>query len=125
MLSPMAVTPTARPTALAYTLNTNGQAIILASDLHGSVSGLAVLRGRVIGIPLGFLLGRLQILRWALDPLVQILRPVSPLAWLPIGLALLHDAERTAVFVIVLSALWPILLNTVDAVRHIPPPTSG
>ena len=74
-----------------------------------------------IAIPLGFLLGRLQILRWALDPLVQILRPVSPLAWLPIGLALLHDAERTAVFVIVLSALWPILLTTIDAVRHIHP----
>ncbi|QGU04422.1 ABC transporter permease [Corynebacterium comes] len=75
----------------------------------------------LIAIPLGFLLGRLQILRWAVDPLIQILRPVSPLAWLPIGLALLLDAERTAVFVIVLSALWPILINTIDAVLHIHP----
>lgn len=75
----------------------------------------------IIAIPLGFLLGRVQVLRWATDPLVQILRPVSPLAWLPIGLALLHDAERTAVFVIILSALWPILLNTIDAVRTIHP----
>lgn len=74
-----------------------------------------------IAIPLGFLLGRVQILRWAVDPLIQILRPVSPLAWLPIGLALLLDAERTAVFVIVLSALWPILINTIDAVLHIHP----
>lgn len=75
----------------------------------------------VIAIPLGFLLGRVKVLRWALDPLIQILRPVSPLAWLPIGLALLLDAERTAVFVIVLSALWPILINTIDAVLHIHP----
>ena len=73
----------------------------------------------LIAIPLGFLLGRLQILRWAVDPLVQILRPVSPLAWLPIGLALLHDAERTAVFVI---ATAPVAdpLNTIDG-PHIHP----
>ncbi|RSZ66104.1 ABC transporter permease [Corynebacterium hylobatis] len=82
---------------------------------------IGFLLAALIAIPLGFLLGRVQTLRWAVDPLVQILRPVSPLAWLPIGLALLHDAERTAVFVIVLSALWPILINTIDAVMHIHP----
>lgn len=91
----------------------------LLTSLRRVLTGF--LLAAVIAIPLGFLLGRLEILRWAVDPLVQILRPVSPLAWLPIGLALLHDAERTAVFVIVLSALWPILLNTIDAVRHIHP----
>ena len=69
----------------------------------------------------GLLPGRVKVLRWVLGPLIQILRPVSPLAWLPIGLALLLDAERTAVFVIVISALWPILINTIDAVLHIHP----
>lgn len=91
----------------------------LVTSLRRVLTGF--LLAAIIAIPLGFLLGRLQILRWAVDPLVQILRPVSPLAWLPIGLALLHDAERTAVFVIVLSALWPILINTIDAVRTIHP----
>lgn len=52
---------------------------------------------------------------------MQVLRPVSPLAWLPLGLALLKDAENTAVFVIMLSALWPILINTIDAVRSVNP----
>ena len=91
----------------------------LLTSLQRVVVGFLI--AAVIAIPLGFLLGRVQILRWAVDPLIQVLRPVSPLAWLPIGLALLLDAERTAVFVIVLSALWPILINTIDAVLHIHP----
>lgn len=75
----------------------------------------------VIAIPLGFWLGTSSIMHKAMDPFVQILRPVSPLAWLPLGLALLRDAENTAVFVIVLSALWPTLLYTIEAVRGIHP----
>lgn len=74
-----------------------------------------------IAIPLGFWLGQSTVLRRAVDPFVQILRPVSPLAWLPLGLALLRDAENTAVFVIILSALWPTLLYTIEAVRGIHP----
>ena len=70
---------------------------------------------------MAFILGRSTTLRWAVDPVVQVLRPVSPLAWLPLGLALLKDAENTAVFVILLSALWPILINTIDAVRSVNP----
>ena len=73
----------------------------------------------VVAIPLGFVLGRSTALRWAVDPLMQVLRPVSPLAWLPLGLALLSNAEHTAIFVIVLSALWPTLINTIDAVRNV------
>ena len=73
----------------------------------------------LIAVPVGFLLGRSTALRWAVDPIMQILRPVSPLAWLPLGLALLSSAERTAIFVIVLSALWPTLVSTIDAVRGV------
>ena len=75
----------------------------------------------IIALPVGFILGRSTTLRWAVDPVVQVLRPVSPLAWLPLGLALLKDAENTAVFVILLSALWPILISTIDAVRSVNP----
>lgn len=91
----------------------------LMASLRRVLIGFAI--ATVIAVPLGFILGRSTTLRRAVDPMVQILRPVSPLAWLPLGLALLSDAERTAIFVIVLSALWPTLINTIDAVRNIHP----
>jgi len=75
----------------------------------------------VVAVPLGFAIGRSEVLSRAVDPFVQILKPVSPLAWLPIGLALLRDAEATSVFVIFISSLWPILLNTILGVRSVPP----
>lgn len=75
----------------------------------------------LIAIPLGFWLGSSKLFNDAIDPFVQILRPVSPLAWLPLGLALLRSSEQTAVFVIVLSALWPTLLYTIESVRGIHP----
>lgn len=79
--------------------------------------GLAAL----IAIPLGLLLGTSRVINGALDPFIQVLRPVSPLAWLPIGLAVLRDAEWTAVFVIFMASLWLILINTIDGVRRVNP----
>jgi nitrate/nitrite transport system permease protein len=79
--------------------------------------GLAAL----VAVPLGFLLGSLPTLGRAVDPFVQLLRPVSPLAWLPIGLAILRDSQRTAIFVIFMAAVWPMLLNTILGVRTVPP----
>ena len=75
----------------------------------------------LIALPLGYVIAVSPVLNRALDPFNQILRPVSPLAWLPLGLALLRDSENTAVFVIVLTALWPTLLNTVTAVQGVHP----
>lgn len=74
----------------------------------------------VVALPLGVFLGTSSTLGRAVDPFVQVLRPVSPLAWLPIGLALLRDSEQTAIFVIFISALWPMLLNTIAATRSVP-----
>lgn len=91
----------------------------LLASLRRVLVGFAI--ATVIAVPLGFWLGTSTTLRRAVDPLVQVLRPVSPLAWLPLGLALLQDAENTAIFVIVLSALWPTLVNTIDAVQKIQP----
>jgi len=79
--------------------------------------GLAAL----IAIPLGVLLGTSCVINDSLDPFIQVLRPVSPLAWLPIGLAVLRDAEWTAVFVIFMASLWLILINTIDGVRRVNP----
>jgi len=74
-----------------------------------------------VGIPVGFLIGASAKFRMALDPLIQILRPVSPLAWLPIGLATFQAANPAATFVIFITSLWPILLNTAFGVAHINP----
>lgn len=75
----------------------------------------------VIAVPLGLFLGSNRIINDALDPIVQVLRPVSPLAWLPIGLAILRDSEATAVFVIFMASLWIILINTIDGVHRVNP----
>lgn len=79
--------------------------------------GLAAL----VAVPLGLLLGTSRVLNDALDPIIQVLRPVSPLAWLPIGLAVLRDSEATAVFVIFMASLWLVLINTIDGVRRVNP----
>ncbi len=76
----------------------------------------------LIGIPLGLLLGMSATFRKMWDPLVQILRPVSPLAWLPLGLATFQAANPAAVFTVFITALWPILLNTATGVQQIPKP---
>lgn len=74
-----------------------------------------------IAVPVGFAIGSSPTLAKAVDPFVQVLKPVSPLAWLPIGLALLKDSELTSIFVIFMSSLWPVLLNTIMGVRSVPP----
>jgi nitrate/nitrite transport system permease protein len=74
-----------------------------------------------VAVPLGFAVGSSRTLSKAVDPFVQVLKPVSPLAWLPIGLALLKDSELTSIFVIFMSSLWPVLLNTILGVRTVPP----
>ncbi|PRZ17855.1 ABC transporter permease [Nesterenkonia sandarakina] len=75
----------------------------------------------IIAVPLGLLLGTSRVIHDGMDPFIQILRPVSPLAWLPLGLALLRDSQMTAIFVIFMAALWPILVSTIDGVRRVNP----
>ncbi|WP_328805789.1 ABC transporter permease [Sabulicella rubraurantiaca] len=65
-----------------------------------------------VGLPLGFAIGLSPRLSRALDPYFQILRPISPLAWMPLALYALKDSAAAAIFIIFISALWPILLNT-------------
>lgn len=78
--------------------------------------GLAAL----IGIPLGFVLGRFRILGDMAAPIIGILRPVSPLAWLPIGLLVFKAANPAAIWVIFISSIWPMVLNTATGVQRIP-----
>ncbi len=73
-----------------------------------------------IGMPLGFLLGLSKSFTTSMDPVIQILRPVSPLAWLPLGLVLFQKAEPAATFTIAMCSMWPTVLNTALGVRSIP-----
>ena len=72
-----------------------------------------------VGTPIGFLLGLSRGFTQAFDPLIQILRPISPLAWLPLGLILFQRSEPAALFTIAVCAMWPTVLNTAVGVRSI------
>src|SRR5262245_20450149 len=74
----------------------------------------------LMGTPLGFLLGRSKLFAKSFDPIIQLLRPVSPLAWLPLGLVLFEKSQPAALFTIAICAMWPTVLNTALGVRSIP-----
>jgi len=74
----------------------------------------------LIGTPLGFLLGLSKMFAKSFDPIIQVLRPVSPLAWLPLGLVLFEKSEPAALFTIAVCAMWPTVLNTAVGVRSVP-----
>jgi len=74
----------------------------------------------LIGAPLGFMLGMSRTFTTAFDPIIQVLRPVSPLAWLPLGLVLFEKPAPAATFTIAMCSMWPTVLNTALGVRAIP-----
>ena len=74
----------------------------------------------LVGVPLGFAIGMSRRFSQLSDPLVQILRPVSPLAWLPLGLVLLERSRPAALFTIALCAMWPTVLNIAAGVKSVP-----
>jgi nitrate/nitrite transport system permease protein len=78
--------------------------------------GLAAL----IGIPLGFVLGRSRFIGAMAAPIISLLRPVSPLAWLPIGLMVFKAANPAAIWVIFISSIWPMIINTAVGVQRVP-----
>jgi nitrate/nitrite transport system permease protein len=78
--------------------------------------GLAAL----VGIPFGFMLGRFVFLNRMAEPIISLLRPVSPLAWLPIGLMVFKAANPAAIWVIFICSIWPMIINTAVGVQRIP-----
>jgi nitrate/nitrite transport system permease protein len=74
----------------------------------------------LVGIPLGFMIGRFRFLSDMTAPIISILKPVSPLAWLPIGLMVFKAANPAAIYVIFVCSLWPMIVNTAVGVRQIP-----
>ena len=73
-----------------------------------------------IGIPMGFLLGRFSFMSRMFDPIISLLRPVSPLAWLPIGLLVFKRADPAATWTIFICSIWPMILNTAQGVQRVP-----
>jgi len=78
--------------------------------------GLAAL----VGIPAGFLIGRFTFLSRMFNPLISLLRPVSPLAWLPIGLLVFKGANPAAIWTIFICSIWPMVINTAVGVQRVP-----
>ena len=90
----------------------------LAASLKRVAMGYSL--SAVVGIALGILVGVSTLMFRALDPIFQVLRTVPPLAWLPISLAAMRDSQPAAIFVIFITAIWPIIINTGVGVQNIP-----
>jgi len=74
----------------------------------------------LVGIPMGFLLGRFAFMNRMFEPIISLLRPVSPLAWLPIGLLVFQKADPAATWTIFICSIWPMILNTAQGVQRVP-----
>ncbi|HEX7236498.1 MAG TPA: nitrate ABC transporter permease [Gammaproteobacteria bacterium] len=81
---------------------------------------LGYLLASIAGIALGVLVGSSKLATRALDPIFQVLRTIPPLAWLPLSLAAFRDGQPSAIFVIFITAIWPIIINTAVGIRNIP-----
>jgi nitrate/nitrite transport system permease protein len=97
--------------------NDKGIGIQLAWSI-GRVA-LGFLLAAVVAIPLGFLIGMSRTVFDALDPFIQILKPISPLAWMPLALFTLKDSGVSAIFVIFVCSIWPMLINTAFGVAAV------
>ena len=97
--------------------NDKGIAIQLAHSL-GRV-GLGFLLACMLAIPLGFVIGMSPLLRRAFDPFIQVLKPISPLAWMPLALYTIKDSSTSGIFVIFICSVWPMLINTAFGVAAV------
>jgi nitrate/nitrite transport system permease protein len=97
--------------------NDKGIGIQLAHSLGRVAAGY--LLALVVAVPVGFLIGMSPLLLQVLNPFIQLLRPISPLAWMPIALFVIKDSSASAVFVIFICSVWPVLINTAFGVSHV------
>lgn len=97
--------------------NDKGIGIQLAFSI-GRVA-LGYLLAVLVAVPLGFLIGMSPLVYRALDPFIQVMKPVSPLAWMPLALYTIKDSATSAIFVIFICSLWPMLINTAFGVANV------
>jgi nitrate/nitrite transport system permease protein len=97
--------------------NDKGIGIQLAYSIYRVLSGY--LLAALIAIPLGFVIGMSPLMSKALHPFIQVLKPISPLAWMPLALFIIKDSEQSAIFVIFICSIWPMLINTAFGVANV------
>jgi nitrate/nitrite transport system permease protein len=97
--------------------NDKGIGLHVLASLQRVLIGFSL--GSAIAIPLGVLIGLSAVIAKAVDPFIQLLRPISPLAWLPLGLGIFKSSEGTALFVIAMASIWPTLINTKFGVSQV------
>jgi nitrate/nitrite transport system permease protein len=98
--------------------NDKGIGVQLFASLKRVFIGFTL--GTLIAVPVGLLIGSNKTMLSILNPIIQVLRPVSPLAWFPLGLAMMKVTDKATIFVIVITSLWPTLINTALGVSSIP-----
>ena len=81
--------------------------------------GLGYLIAVLVAIPLGFMIGMSPLISKALDPFIQVLKPISPLAWMPLALYTIKDSATSSIFVIFICSVWPMLINTAHGVSSV------
>lgn len=97
--------------------NDKGIGIQIGYSIYRVLTGYFL--AALIAIPLGFLIGMSQVAYKAFNPFIQVLRPISPLAWMPLALFIIQDSEASAIFVIFICSIWPMLINTAFGVAGV------
>ena len=97
--------------------NDKGIGIQLGYSLFRVLTGYFA--AALVAIPIGFLIGMSPLAYKALNPFIQVLRPISPLAWMPLALFIIRDAQASAIFVIFICSVWPMLINTAFGVAGV------
>ena len=97
--------------------NDKGIGIQIAYSLYRVLTGFFA--AALVAIPLGFVVGMSPLMFKALNPFIQVLRPISPLAWMPLALFIIKDSELSAIFVIFICSIWPMLINTAFGVANV------
>src|SRR5262245_24525518 len=97
--------------------NDKGLGIQLAYSVARVMAGYLI--AVVVAIPIGFLIGMSPLMSRALDPFIQVMKPISPLAWMPLALYTIKDSSLSSIFVIFICSLWPMLINTAFGVASV------
>ena len=97
--------------------NDKGIGIQIGYSIYRVLTGYIL--AAMVAIPLGFLIGMSRVAYKAFNPFIQVLRPISPLAWMPLALFIIQDSEASAIFVIFICSIWPMLINTAFGVAGV------
>ncbi len=102
-----------------YDNGPNDKGILIQLGYSLARVGLGFVLACVVAVPLGFVIGMSPLLHRALDPFIQVLKPISPLAWMPLALYTIKDSSASGIFVIFICSIWPMMINTAFGVASV------